>query len=274
VKPKYFSHVEPKPAATVLLARDGADGIEVFLVKRHHDIEFASGALVFPGGKVEAGDTDGALRTACEGAEGIDDGDLALRLAALRETFEECGVLLARRRGGADLMDGDELAALEPWAGRLHRGEAGLAEFVAAEDLVLALDGLVHFAHWITPPLVPKRFDTHFFLVAAPPGQVAVHDGSEAVDSIWARPAWTTAEADAGRCRLVFATRLNLEKLGRSATVAEAITAARNAPVVTVRPQLEKFEDGIRTMRIPEEAGYGGAIFEVTDKPAMAVKAS
>jgi|TARA_B100000315_G_scaffold93710_1_gene86171 8-oxo-dGTP pyrophosphatase MutT (NUDIX family) len=274
VKPKDFSHVEPKPAATVLLARDGADGLEVFMVKRHGEIEFASGAMVFPGGKVDEGDRDKALRNACKGAEGLDEGELALRLAALRETFEECGVLLARRRGKDPLVDFEDLARLAPWAGRMHRGEATLGEFVAAENLELALDELAYFAHWITPPLAPKRFDTHFFLVAAPPGQVAVHDGSESVDSVWARPAETTAEADAGRCRLVFATRLNLEKLDRSSNVAEAMAAARQASVVTVRPQLEKFEDGIRTIRIPEEAGYGGAIFEVTDKPAMEVKAS
>ncbi len=274
MNPKDFSHIEPKPAATILLARDGAEGLEIFMVKRHREIEFASGAMVFPGGKVEDGDRDGALREACEGAEDLDGGELALRLAALRETFEECGVLLARRRGNDALVNGDELTKLEPWAGRMHRGEATLGDFVAAENLVLALDQLAYFAHWITPPLVPKRFDTHFFLVAAPPGQVAVHDGSESVDSVWARPSETTAEADAGRCRLVFATRLNLEKVDRSATVAEAMAAAREAPVVTVRPQLEKFEDGIRTMSIPEEAGYGGAIFEVADKPAMEVKAS
>ena len=118
MNPKDFSHIEPKPAATILLARDGAEGLEIFMVKRHREIEFASGAMVFPGGKVEDGDRDGALREACEGAEDLDGGELALRLAALRETFEECGVLLARRRGNDALVNGDELTKLEPWAGR------------------------------------------------------------------------------------------------------------------------------------------------------------
>ena len=86
MNPKDFSHIEPKPAATILLARDGAEGLEIFMVKRHREIEFASGAMVFPGGKVEDGDRDGALREACEGAEDLDGGELALRLAALPVT--------------------------------------------------------------------------------------------------------------------------------------------------------------------------------------------
>ncbi|HUN49527.1 MAG TPA: hypothetical protein VMU42_00345, partial [Candidatus Sulfotelmatobacter sp.] len=107
------------PAATVLLLRDGAPGLEVFMVVRHHQIDFASGALVFPGGKVDQGDADPGLRARCRGAEGIDDATLALRVAAIREAYEECGVLLACPRGAAGLVPGARLKALHGWREKL-----------------------------------------------------------------------------------------------------------------------------------------------------------
>jgi len=128
---------------------------------------------------------------------------------------------------------------------------------------------LVHFAHWVTPPLMPKRFDTHFYLVAAPEDQVAVHDGSESVDSVWANPEETIAAANAKEVTLVFATRMNLAKLAFSASTEEAMETARKAPRVMVSPTLLSFENGIRKLEIPAEAGYGGTVFEVLDKPAM-----
>jgi 8-oxo-dGTP pyrophosphatase MutT (NUDIX family) len=134
----------------------------------------------------------------------------SLAVAALRETFEECGVLLARPRGEDNLVSASRLLELEPWATRLRDDEATMVEFIEAENLDLALDLLVHFAHWVTPPLMPKRFDTHFYLVAAPEDQVAVHDGSESVDSVWANPEETIAAANAKEVTLVFATRMNL----------------------------------------------------------------
>ncbi len=268
-KNKDFSHVEPKPASTVLLARDGDAGIEVFMVKRHHKIDFASGAMVFPGGKVDEGDGDPALRRRAAGGGDLNDLMFSLQVAAVRETFEECAVLLARPAGSSEIVDAERLRELEPWAARLHAGEVNMAEFVEAEDLELALDRLVYFAHWVTPPLIPKRFDTHFFLVKAPGDQVAVHDGAESVDSTWIRPGDAIAEADADRVRLVFATRMNLTKLGRSDSTDEAIAMAGASEVVMVQPKLESFIDGIRKLRIPAEAGYGGELFEIADKPAM-----
>jgi 8-oxo-dGTP pyrophosphatase MutT (NUDIX family) len=266
---KDYSHVVPRLASTVLLTRDGAKGIEVFMVKRHHKIDFASGAMVFPGGKVDDDDNDPSLKLYSRGGETMSAHQFSLAVAALRETFEECGVLLARPRGGDDLVSAERLLQLDPWATRLRDNEATMAEFVEAEELDLALDLLVHFAHWVTPPLMPKRFDTHFYLVAAPADQIAVHDGSESVDSVWADPAETITAANAKEVTLVFATRMNLTKLGTSATVEVAMEAARQAPVVMVSPTLLSFEDGVRKLEIPAEAGYGGTIFEVIDKPAM-----
>jgi 8-oxo-dGTP pyrophosphatase MutT (NUDIX family) len=248
--------VPARPAATVLLLRDGAEGLEVFMVVRNRQIAFAGGALVFPGGRVEP--ADHALATTP-----LD----AFRLAAIRETFEECGVLLAR--AGDALVDAQRLLAIEAaHRVRLAAGEIDLPGLLAAEALNPALDALVHYAHWITPASRPKRFDTQFFLAAAPPDHLAAHDGDEAVDSLWIRPAQAVAEADAGQHRLVFATRLVLEKLSRQATVAEALAAARAATVVTVEPKMVATPEGWR-MSIPLQADYGGDTFMMVDAPAI-----
>ena len=251
--------VPARPASTVLLLRDGAAGLEVFMVVRHREIEFAGGALVFPGGRVE--EADGALAG--------DDPLGAFRIAGIRETFEECGVLLARPRGEAGMVRAERLLAV---ADRHHaallRNERSLPEVLAAEGLEPATDAMAHWAHWVTPASRSKRFDTHFFLAAAPTDQLAVHDGLESVDSIWIAPAQAVAEADAGQRRLVFATRKNLEKLGRHATVADAMAAARAAKVVRVQPEMVRAGEGWR-LCIPAEADYGGDTFEVLDAPAI-----
>ena len=251
--------VTPRQAATLLLLRDGADGLEVLMTARHEEAGFAAGALVFPGGKVDAADR--TLAGCCAAAAGLDEGVLVLRIAAIRETFEECGILLARAAGA--LLTADLLAALL----RRH-GEpaAAFAALVAAAGLELATDQLVPYAHWITPVDRPKRFDTHFFLAPAAPGQIAVHDGREAVEAVWMTPEAVLAGADAGRIKLVFATRMNLVKLGRSSTVADALAAARTAPIVTVTPVIEKTSAG-PFIHIPEAAGYGAGRFAAGDIP-------
>lgn len=250
--------VEARMAATVLLARDGAEGMELFMVVRHHQIDFASGALVFPGGSADPSDSDPRIRGLSDGVDGVDDEMLAVMVAAAREAFEECGVLLARAEGQS-VVEGaraDELGARYRTA--LEAGEIGMADIAEREGLRLALDRLTHFAHWITPPHMPKRFDTHFFLTEAPGDHVLAHDGHESVDSVWITPQAACEEADAGKRTVIFPTRLNIEKVGRSRTVADAIRAAEASPVVTVQPVSEKAEGG-RIMRIPIEAGYGAA---------------
>jgi 8-oxo-dGTP pyrophosphatase MutT (NUDIX family) len=257
--------VAARLASTMLLLRESADGMEIFMVVRHHEIDFASGALVFPGGSVDPGDhaiaADPALFV---GGAGLDAATLALRIAAVRETYEECGILLARPRGSDVLVGAERLTAID----RTHKAalEAGTASFrdvVTGEALVLALDLLVPFAHWITPLRMPKRFDTHFFLAVAPADQVGVHDGRETVDSIWIAPRRALDEARSGRFKVLFPTERNLVKLTRTATAAEAIAQARTDRVVTVMPELLKGERGQRQLRIPADAGYDGAVFDI-----------
>ena len=179
------------PAATIMLLRDGPQGLEVFMVVRHHQIDFASGALVFPGGKVDVRDTEAVVRERTIGAGELDDQLLSMRVAAIREAYEECGVLMARSRDDGQLVSGSRLADLEEWRDRLNRNEIGIGEMLEAEDLVLAADTLTPFAHWITPKMMPKRFDTHFFVAHAPEDHVAAHDGHESVDTQSLQSGWT-----------------------------------------------------------------------------------
>ena len=253
-KPK--TPVPARPASTVVILRDAPGGIEVFMVVRHRAIDFASGALVFPGGKVDAQDAGSGWSELAAAAPPAPD--RSFFVAAGRETFEEAGLVLARRRGATDLVD----AAMPPtaWLPRIVRacseGEVSFVDIVRGEGLTLALDMMVPFAHWITPEPVPKRFDTHFFLVAAPVSQLGAHDGGESVEGLWIAPQQALAEAEAGSRTLVFATRMNLTKLARYPTVAEAVAATRAGPVVTVTPRVKRTPEG-RWLQIPAEAGYG-----------------
>lgn len=249
----------PVPAATIVIVRDGPAGLDVFMVKRHHQIDFAAGALVFPGGKATGGDFDDGLAAY---AGGTGDALRGFRACAIREAFEEAGILFARDARG-DLVDGARLQALAPWRAHLERGEAALIDMLRAERLTLACDALVHYAHWVTPVGMPKRFDTHFFLAAAPPGQAGRHDGRESVDSTWIAPA--AAVADRARYTVVFPTRLNLMKLAGSPTVAAALAAAAHTPPVTVEPVFETGADGQRSLRIRDDAGYEVTRVDVRD---------
>ncbi|WP_424812043.1 NUDIX hydrolase [Roseococcus sp. YIM B11640] len=231
----------PRPAATILMLRDGAEGLEVMMICRAREVDFASGALVFPGGRVEEAD-------ALLAPQGDPLG--AFRVAAIREAWEETGLLLAE-------PPGPEVEAQTPFLDHLR--QRGLRPTPGV---------LTPYAHWITPAHSPKRFDTHFFLAEAPEGQVAVHDGYEAVEALWIRPGVAVEEAEAGRRTLVFATRLNLLRLARHRTVAEVMDAARSMPIVTVTPQPIPDEEGNVMLRIPEEAGYGGSLFPAKDRPA------
>jgi len=246
--------VTPRPAATILLVRDGPAGIEVFMATRHQDSSFMPGLLVFPGGRIDEGDSDPRLLA------GLADEDRALdhlasRLGGIREVFEEAGFLFARDKAGASIIGADRLESLAAWRSRIHRREATLAEMTEAEGLALVPRRLVPFAHWVTPRIRSKRFDTRFYLAEAPHGQEGIHDDRELVDSRWVRPLDAVAEADRGSIRLAFVTRSNLKLLARSATVAEALQAAAEWRIVTVSPELFDSPEG-PALRIPADAGY------------------
>ena len=246
--------VEPIPSATILLLRGDHASLEVFMVVRHHEIDFASGALVFPGGKVDDQDGDAALVELCDGAS-ADPAIRAIQVAAIREAYEECGILLARPAGGQGLIDGTRLGKLESFRTKIHSGDVGLAQFLRDNALRLACDKLVPFAHWITPEMMPKRFDTHFFVAEAPADQAALHDGHESVDSVWINPVDAMTAAEDGRYTVIFPTLRQIEKLSHAASPNDALERARTSRIVTVLPWTEQRDDG-NYLCIPVEAGY------------------
>jgi len=224
------------------------------MVVRHHQIDFASGALVFPGGKADSQDFDDALIPLIS-TPNPDPDMRGAEVSALREAFEECGILLAYTQGTQSMIDGEKLESIQHYREPLNSGEILLKDFLEKENLVLACDQLTRFAHWITPEMMPKRFDTHFYLALAPQDHVAVHDGYESVDSVWIDPTQAVAEANAGKRTIIFPTRLNLEKLATWKTPQEAIQAAQETDIVSVLPWTEKRDDG-NYLCIPVEAGY------------------
>lgn len=248
-----------KPAATVLLVRDCEktnDKIEVFMVVRHHQIDFASGALVFPGGKVDAADLKPELRDHLPSDQSLDDPLLTFKIASIREAFEECHVLLARDRSTGQMVTSGRLESLsEAYRKEMQSGNIDILEMADKEDLELATDLLAHYSHWITPTFMPKRFDTHFFIAKAPEEQSAVHDGEESVDSVWVGPNEAMKGAKDGTYTVIFPTMMNIEYLKRYSSTDEAIEGSKNTPTVTVLPEVEVTEEG-KFLNIPKEADY------------------
>jgi 8-oxo-dGTP pyrophosphatase MutT (NUDIX family) len=250
---------DPVPlAATVLLLRDSRAGLDVLMITRHAETAFAGGALVFPGGRLDAEDAAPEMQRHCRAVPGIDHAQMALRVCAIRETFEEARLLLARPRGRDVLLTGEELAAVEARL-TVKLGRApDFTELIVDGELELATDLLVLFAHWITPKIRPRRYDTLFFLAPAPAQQEAAHDGREAVASVWVPPAQAAADGAAKRVKMIFATRFNLLKLARSKDCDAAFAAARADKIVTVCPEHRETAQG-KIWCIPIEAGYGVA---------------
>lgn len=244
------------PAATVLLLRKADPQLQVFMVVRHHQIDFASGALVFPGGKLEKADGDDRLIPHIGGIDVGNDELRAFRVAAIREAFEECGVLLARPRGEKALVSAQRLKQLEAdWREKLAKDQANILDMVTAENLELAADLMLPYSHWLTPQFVNKRFDTWFFIAEAPEDHVAMHDGHESVDSVWISPSQALAELDAGTRTIIYPTRLNLMLLGQSRTVAEALDASRVRRIDPVQPWVEDVE-GRKMLKISPDWGF------------------
>lgn len=243
-----------RPAATVLLLRD-APSFEVLMVKRHHQIDFAAGALVFPGGKSHQGDNDPRWRELATGFDAVGQDDAALRVAAIREAYEEAGVLLARDADG-NLYAGE---AAKDVRAAVAEDKVAFIDVVGDLGLKLDLSALTVFARWITPKLMPKRFDTWFYVAHAPLAQQAICDGHEAVDAEWIAPAKALELAASGARKVIFPTRMNLRLLAESASPADAVARSAARPLVTVEPWVEG-----KVLRIPDDAGYG-AVTEPLD---------
>lgn len=195
--------VTVRDAATLALLRDGSDGLEVLLLRRHPGHVFGANAYVFPGGACDADDID-ALGAAATGAQ-LDDA--RFRIAALRECFEEAGLLVATAGALPTPVE------LDAWRNALNAGELRWAALLAQAGLTMDLASLVRFADWTTPVGAPKRYATRFYAALAPIEQTATADGQETVSARWVRPAEALIEADTGRRHLMRPTRASLQAL-------------------------------------------------------------
>ena len=234
--------VEIRPAATVMLVRDapvssGGTSLEVLMVRRNLRSDFVGGAYVFPGGAVDPLDGGPEAEAICAGRTdagasallGFESGGLAYWVAVVRETFEEAGILLARREDGPDLLAGDpgEEARFATERAAVNQGTRRFLDLCRAEGLRLSAGDIHYFAHWITPRGAPRRYDTRFFVAAAPPGQIAAHDAGETIADVWISPHDALARHRAGEIEIIFPTIRNLQAIGRFATSAALLAGGR-----------------------------------------------
>lgn len=246
----------PIPSAAILLLRDVGEDLEVLLLTRHDTASFG-GASVFPGGKVDVTDSDTKLFSYCDGLAPKSEIEHAFYVAAIREVFEETGLLLARSDGNTALLSSAQNAAISArYRNDLLRGAITLPEIVTRENLRLACDVLVPFSRWITPTIAPKRFDTFFFLTDSTHNNVATADGTESLQVDWITPRAALAEAEAGLRRIVFPTRATLSKLALTHCVAAALASARASGLVTVQPEIKTGGAEGAVICLPPEAGY------------------
>lgn len=248
-----------RPAATVVVLRDGPAGPEVFMVRRHEDTAFMGGAHVFPGGRVDAADGD-ADASWCDGIahatsqlDGLAPSEaIAYHVAAARELFEEAGVLLARHPDGdfVSLAGAADHERLKQDRARVHGAQTTLRAVIDRERLRLTLDALVLFAHWVTPPVDTRQFDTRFFMTRVPPHQTPAHDDTETTHSLWARPTDAIAQSIKGDIVLPPPTWSTLRELEPFESVKDALAWARRRTVVRRMPKAIE-RDGRRMLLLP-----------------------
>jgi 8-oxo-dGTP pyrophosphatase MutT (NUDIX family) len=267
--------VSPRDAATVMLVRDAGDtsrepGVEVCMLRRNLASEFVAGAYVFPGGTLDPGDRSSVAAALCRGRRddeasellGVETGGLAFWVAALRECFEESGVLVARHEGRErswellDTSDPKTSVRFERHRRALIEGRATLPDICRDEGLVLAVDEMYYVSHWITPEVSPRRYDTRFFITAAPPGQTARHDAGETIATIWVRPDEALERHAALETVLLPPTVANLTSIAGCTSTEEVMTWAHGVTRVETVLPIVLFEDGNLVILRPGDSGY------------------
>ena len=257
--------VKARPSATVVLVREGASDPEILMVRRKAGDAFGD-SYAFPGGVVD--DDESQAHAFCRGTTaeqadaelGLPSGGLDFYSAAVRELFEETGVLLARDSQGTWAFSGnpDAEALLRELRGQLDSGVLPWAEILRSHGLCIACDALHYFSFWETPVRLPKRWAARFFLAEMPPGQDAQHDGSEVTDSCWMTAADVLSVGKEGGMSLPFPTRTNLKKISEFRTVDELLSwaSAQAAKGITkIRPVILR-DNGKTRFVIPGDPDY------------------
>jgi len=267
----------PRPSATILLLREAASAVEVLTVRRHANLTFG-GQWVFPGGTLSTADSSVAALALIGNPSGYScsrmrslHGEplpsaecLGLALAACRETFEETGILLATDRNGRPCAP-EVSARLQEQRARIVKQPALFIELLAQEQLRPDVARLVYWAHWVTPSIMPRRFDTRFFIVAAPPEQPVIPDSHETVETAWLPPAQLIEAAQRGEMLLSHPTLYNLHELEaalrRHHTLSRLLAGEASRPIVPVMPKMLR-EKGSATILLPWSPAYGDAAGE------------
>ncbi len=250
-----LSALEPAPlrlAASILILRDSTAGVEVLMVVRNKAIETASGAMVYPGGRLMDSDHVEGMAGQLVGTGSLQRADAGLRVAAIREAFEEIGMIPAGMSAGAEAHD-DHLAPINHLRSAIDRNEADFGAALGTAGIMLDLAQLAPFARIVAPNIAPKRFDTHFYAVAAPTGQIPRVDGREITEALWVTASQALDMNARGERQILFPTRMVLHKLSSFATVASAISAAHAEPPQPLAPKLmmQNGEVGLVTEAIP-----------------------
>ena len=261
--------VPVKPAATVLLVRDGDHGLEVFMLRRTFTAAFASGMFVFPGGKVDEVDASTEIGEICHGLSDeeasnllrIPSGGLAYWVASIRECFEEAGVLLAHHAATGEVVrfdDPETAARFEKERENIHDGSLALLELCKREKLHLSTHNIHYVSHWITPKGERRRFDTRFFVARAPEAQEPLHDDGETIESMWISPKEAIRRHREGDLMLMPPTLANIEFIAQHDT-ADAVleAAAKVGTPTTILPKLKVDKDGrVTGIAMPGDPGY------------------
>jgi 8-oxo-dGTP pyrophosphatase MutT (NUDIX family) len=248
--------VVPRDSSTVIIVRDDCGELEVFMLERHLQSDFAGGAYVFPGGTLDETDRDPALADLVDGWEQLalqmnePDADFARALAvcAIRETFEEAGILIARQNDGTAVQLEDPA-----WADRrIALASGGITPAALAEETGIryAADLLRFWQRWVTPVFAPRRYDARFFVAVMPSGQAPLHDDVQTTTSTWVRPGEAIPRVRAGELVIIFPTRKTLESLLGHDTPAGLFDAALERPVTPILPRFV-VEDGEGRVYLP-----------------------
>lgn len=258
--------VPVRDAATVMLLRDGSEGLEVVMLRRNLSSDFVGGAFVFPGGGLDPADAGMDVSALCIGrddvaassAVGVGAGGLAFWVAAVRETFEEAGLLLAVDDDGefVDLHRPAVAGRFEEHRRAVDGGHRSLAAVVEEEGLRLAVDRIHYFSRWVTPLGAPRRYDTRFFVAVSPPAQTALADQREVVEHLWVRPSDALERSREGGFEMIFPTIRSLEALERFGSADEVVDhAAAMGRIDAVVPTMVEVDGGLRLV-LPGDVAY------------------
>ena len=272
---------EPLDSATVILTRQSTQGqFKVFLMRRHRDSDFMGGAFVFPGGRLDDADCDPDLVPHTRDFSGseakrrlrapdlTEEQAFGLYFAALRETFEESGILLAYDSSGQiiDLAEGETAGRFAGYRLQIHDHSLSLRDLAEKEGITFAPDLLVPYSHWITPEIESKRFSTRFFLARQPPEQIPFHDTIEMTQSQWLTPSTALEQQKEGRILLMPPTLKTLEELDAFDSLDDLFQAVRTREIRTILPEAFKTDDGFG-VRLPHDPAYRIEAYKQPPRP-------